>query len=70
MMDDLIQTYNSQIVLPYWLVGLLTLGVIVDLFQFIWLMKRGFRKFKRAFYLRIEREMLGKMKQAELRGKQ
>ena len=69
MIDNVIEAYNSQIVLPYWLVGLLTLGVIVDLFQFLWLMKRGLRKFKRAFYLRIEREMLGKMKQAELRGK-
>lgn len=45
-------------VLPWWVVVIITLGSVVDLAQFVWLVRRGFRKLKRGMYNRVRREVL------------
>jgi hypothetical protein len=41
-----------------WIILILLMGSIVDIFQFIWLLKRSYRRMKRLVYNRIRREIL------------
>lgn len=51
MADNLIKDLGS------WVILIICLGSLVDLFQFIWIVKRTYRKGKRALYNRIKREI-------------
>lgn len=64
MSDDLIIKYS-------WVIWIVVLGSFVDLCQFVWIMRRWFRKVKRVVYNRVRREILedyGRHKKAKGRG--
>ena len=56
MADDLLMS-STQV--PWWIIAVVFLGSAVDLFQFIWIVKRGYRKLKRQIYRKIKEELEG-----------
>ena len=50
--DNLVQQYGS------WLLLIVVFGSLVDLFQFSWIIKRHYLRYKRNLYNKIRREVL------------
>lgn len=52
MVDDILKQFGS------WMFIVVFIGSIVDLFQFSWIIKRQTKRFKRAIYAKVKREIL------------
>jgi len=59
MADDLLMS-STQV--PIWIIAVVFLGSVVDLFQFVWIVKRGYRKLKRQIYRKIKEELENEQK--------
>ena len=51
-MDEIVKQYSSFVVV------VVVMGSLVDIFQFVWILKRTYRKFKRIMYNKIKKEVL------------
>ena len=63
MLDELLKRFSGVVV------AIVVMGSIVDLFQFMWLLKRSVRRLKRMVYNKIKREIIEE-KQVKVNAKQ
>ena len=52
MADELVKTYGS------WLLLIVVFGSMVDIFQFMWIIRRYHKRWKRALYNKVKREII------------
>jgi hypothetical protein len=55
MIDNLLA---SNVSIPTWILTFLVLGSVVDVFQFVWILKRAYRKIRRSVYNQIKKEIM------------
>lgn len=51
MLDNVLQ--SQGIILPWWIGCIIILGSIVDIFQFLWIIKRNLHNIRRKYYNRV-----------------